>query len=176
MSEENEKSTKYFLNLQKRHAEKFTIQRLVTDKKDLVKNDDINNEIFSYFKSLFERTDQIAKLNHNTLLESITLPCVINDQKVVCDNDFTDKELFDALKGIPNNKPPGNDWLTKKFYEKFWDEWKDSFLNSIKLSIKLGYQKKALSTSQCQVVIKLIEKKIVIKLCWRIGDQFPYLM
>ena len=122
MSEENEKSTKYFLNLQKKHAEKFTIQRLVTDKKDLVKNDDINNEIFTYFKSLFERTDQIAKLNHNTLLESITLPCVINDQKVVCDNDLTDKELFDALKGIPNNKSPGNDWLTRKFYEKFWDE------------------------------------------------------
>ena len=34
---ENEKSIKYFLNLEKRHAEKSTIRRLVTDKKDLVK-------------------------------------------------------------------------------------------------------------------------------------------
>ena len=57
----------------------ITIRRLVTDKKDLVKYDDINNEIFSYFKSLFERTGQIDKLNRNTLLESITLPSVTND-------------------------------------------------------------------------------------------------
>ena len=99
--EENEKSTKYFLNLGKKHAEKSTIRRLVTDNKDLVKYDDINNEIFSYFKSLFERTDQTDKVNHNTLLEPVTLPSVTNDQIVVCDNDLTDKELSDALKGIP---------------------------------------------------------------------------
>ena len=119
---ENEKSTKYFLNLEKKHAEKSTIRRLVTDKKDLVKHNDINNEILSYFKSLFEQTDQIDKLDHNTLLQSITLPSVRNDQKVVCDNDLTDKGLFDALKGIPSNKFPGNDGLTKEFYKTFWDE------------------------------------------------------
>ena len=119
----------------------------------------INNKFFSYFKSLFERTDQIDKLNHNTLLQSITLPSVTNDQKYVCDNDLTDKELFDPWKGIPNNKSPSNDRLTKEFYERFWDELKGSFTNSI----ELPYQKKALSTSQLQEVIKLIKKKIVIK-------------
>ena len=142
--EENEKSTKYFLNLKKRQAEKSTIRRLVTDKKDLVKHNDINNEIFSYFKSLFERTDQIDKLDRNTLQQSITLPSVKNDQKVVCDNDLTDSELFDALKGIPKNKSPTNDVLTKELYETFWDELKHSFVNAIKLAC----QKKALGTSQ----------------------------
>ena len=59
------------------------------------------------------------------------------------------------MKRILNNKSPGNDRLTKEFYETFWNELKDSFINSI----KLAYQKKALSTSQRQAVIKLIEKK-----------------
>ena len=59
------------------------------------------------------------------------------------------------MKGIPNNKSPSNDGLTKEFSEIIWDELKDSFINSI----KLAYQKKALSTSQRQAVIKLIEKK-----------------
>ena len=68
-----------------------------------------------YFKSFFERMDQIDKLNHNTLRQSITLPSVRNDQKVICDNDTIDKELFEALKGIPSNKSPSNDWLTKQF-------------------------------------------------------------
>ena len=44
---ENETSTKYFLNLEKMLAEKSSIRRLVTDKKDLVKYNDISNEIFS---------------------------------------------------------------------------------------------------------------------------------
>ena len=136
--EENEKSRKYFLNLEKQHAEKSIVRRLVSDKKDFVKYNDISNEILSYFRSVFERTDQIDKLNHNTL------PSVTNDQKVVYNNDLTDKELFDALKGISSNKSPGNDGLTKEFYETFWDELKDSFINSI----KLAYQKKTFSTSQ----------------------------
>ena len=59
------------------------------------------------------------------------------------------------MKGIPNNKSPSNDGLTKEFSEIIWDELKDSLINSI----KLAYQKKALSTSQRQAVIKLIEKK-----------------
>ena len=85
----------------------------MTDKIDLVKHNDINNEIFFCFKSLFERTDQIDKLNHNTLLQSITLLSVTNDQNVVCDKDLTNKELFDAMKEIPSNKSPGNGALTK---------------------------------------------------------------
>ena len=92
-------------------------------------------------------------------------------QNVVCDNDLTDKELFDALKGIPN-KSPSNDGLTKESYETFWDELKKFFYKCNKVSLS----KKALSTSQRQAVIKLVEKMIAIKHRWRIGDQFPYLM
>ena len=83
---ESKKSTTYFLNLEKMQAKKFTKQRLVTDKKYFVKHDDINNEISSYFSSLIERTDHIDKLDHNTLLQSIILPSVKNDQKVACGN------------------------------------------------------------------------------------------
>ena len=71
-----------------------TIRRLVTDKKNLVKHNDINNEISPYFKSLFKRTDHIDKLDRNTLLQSITLPSVTNHRKVVCDNDLTDEKLL----------------------------------------------------------------------------------
>ena len=34
--------------------------------------------------------DHNDKLDHKTLLQSITLPSVTNDQKVVCDNDLKD--------------------------------------------------------------------------------------
>ena len=56
---------------------------------------------------------------------------------------------------MPNNESPGNDGLIREFYETFWEEIKLLFCNSITKS----YQNGELSTSQKQVIIKLIEKK-----------------
>ena len=56
---------------------------------------------------------------------------------------------------MQNNKSPGNDGLTKEFYEMFWNEIKT--LSWIRLWKQ--EKKKKLSTSQYQAVIRLIEKK-----------------
>ena len=60
-----------------------------------------------------------------------------------------------SLKSMQNNKTPGNDGLTKEFYETFWNEIKYFFLKSVKQAKEEGQ----LSISQLQAVIKLIEKK-----------------
>ena len=49
--------------------------------------------------------DQIDKVDHNTLLQSITFLFIANNKRVVCNNDLTDKDLFDTLKGITKNLP-----------------------------------------------------------------------
>ena len=62
----------------------------------------------------------------------------------------TEKELFEALKSMPNDKSPGNDDLTQEFFETFWSE----------LSCILhSFGKEELCNSQRQAIIKLIEKK-----------------
>ena len=76
------------------------------------------------------------------------------------------------MKGIANNKSPGNDGLTENFYEKFWHELKDSFINSIKLT----YQRNALSTSQRHAVIKLMEKRDRDKTMVKNWRPISYLM
>ena len=67
----------------------------------------------------------------------------------------TEKELFEALKSMPNDKSPGNDGLTKEFFETFWSEVKKTFLSCVSHSFDKG----ELCTSQRQAIIKLIEKK-----------------
>ena len=57
------------------------------------------------------------------------------------------------------NKSPGNDGLTKEFWEAFWDHVKVPLL----LPFKMAFLKKELSTSQKQAVLKLIEKRSVTK-------------
>ena len=56
---------------------------------------------------------------------------------------------------MQNNKCPGNDGLTKEFYETLWNEIKNPFTNSIMET----REKMKLTTSQRQAVINLTEKK-----------------
>ena len=56
---------------------------------------------------------------------------------------------------MSNGKSPGNDGLTKEFFETFWCEVKKPFLSCVLHSIG----KEELCTSQRQAIIKLIEKK-----------------
>ena len=65
---------------------------------------------------------------------------------------MTESELM-SLKSIKNDKSPGNDGLTKEFYETFWEEIRKSFL------------KENLSISQKQEKYRDKDKRLIKK--WR---------
>ena len=56
---------------------------------------------------------------------------------------------------MSHNKSPGNDDLTKEFYETFWEDLKKPLCASITKAFYRG----ELSHSEKQAVIKIIEKK-----------------
>ena len=89
------------------------------------------------------------------LLEVTELPKISNDQFLICEKEIFENDLFLSLKGMENNKSPGNDGLTKEFFDTFWTEIKDPLLDSI----HHAQVTKQLSISQKQAIIKLIEKK-----------------
>ena len=59
------------------------------------------------------------------------------------------------MKSMKNDKSPGNDSLTKEFYVTFCDVIKATFISSL----KQAKERKKLSISQRQTIIKLTEKK-----------------
>ena len=65
-----------------------------------------------------------------------------------------EKDIYESIKSFDNNKSPGNDGLTKEFYQRFWQDVKDIFFNSLQEYKRLKY----LCTSQHQAIIKLLEK------------------
>ena len=83
------------------------------------------------------------------------LPKLQEEQVLKCEGEITESKLFKSLKSMKNDKSPGNNGLTKEFYETFWEEIKAPFFNLIRKSF-LTEEK---SISQKQAVIKLIEKR-----------------
>ena len=59
------------------------------------------------------------------------------------------------MKSTKNDKSSGSDGLTKEFYVIFWDDIKATFISSL----KQAKERKKLSISQREAIIKLIEKK-----------------
>ena len=84
-------------------------------------------------------------------------------QVIKCEGEITESEFLKSLKSMKNDKSPGNDGLTKEFYETFWKEIKTLFSNSIRKS----FLTEELSTSQRQAVIKLIDKDKRLIKNWR---------
>ena len=87
-------------------------------------------------------------------LNLVSIPQLTEDQSKDCEFIFSEKDLL-VLKSMPNNKSPGNDGLTKEFYEVFWDDLKTPLTSSF----KSAFVKEELSNSQKQALLKLIEKK-----------------
>ena len=65
--------------------------------------------------------------NLSSILNSLGLPSLTNEQKDFCEIELGGKQLCNALKSMPNNKTPGNDELSKEFYKAFWNELKIPF-------------------------------------------------
>ena len=72
-------------------------------------------------------------------LNQISIPVLIGEQSQTCEGPILESELLKALKNMSYNKSPGNDVLTKEFYETFWEDLKKPLCASItKLFIEVS--------------------------------------
>ena len=116
---------------------------------------EIRNELKIFNENPFKQKSSPLTSSLNSYLENIQLPLINNEMFLDCEKEFALDELFLSMKSMENGKTPGNDGITKEFYETFWDELKFAFIKSISQAKVTG----ELSISQRQAVIKLIEKK-----------------
>ena len=153
--ENGEKSTKYFLNLEKHNSTKNTIRKIFI--RDVESDDDgaILDHAKSFYETLFKRKcDKNLDQCHN-FLDNIATPTISVANKDFCDRVLTIDDLSESLDCMGSGKSPGNDGLTIEFYKFFWSDLKNYLLNSALYSKTHG----SLSVSQKQAIIKLLEKK-----------------
>ena len=136
--------------MEKYYAIQNQINSVIINQDGITDEDEINKQIFSIYKSLFPRKVQFQIDKIVAYLENIPLPKLTNKQTLSCRGIISEDEVFKSLKSMENNKSPGNDALSKEFYERFWDEIKKPFL----ASIHKAFLNQESSTSQKQAVIK----------------------
>ena len=153
--EEGEKSSKFFLNLEKFNVVQSQIRKIIVSDQEITDRNIILNEIRIFYESIFKKGVSKRPSQIHDFLDKVQLPKLNITEINKCDDELSEEDLYISLMSMQNNKSHGNDGLTKEFFVTFWEDIKDAFLNSCRTA-KL---KKEVSTSQRQAVIKLIEKK-----------------
>ena len=143
------------MNLEKKRGNQNQIRKLIIDEKEIDGDVEIFKKIESFYETLFKSQSFKNVSEIEKFLCDITTPSLNKDQINLCKKDLSEPDLYNAMKNMQNNKSPGNDGLTKEFYEGFWDEIKELLIASATEAKHRG----ELSISQRQAIIKLIEKK-----------------
>ena len=150
-----EKSSKFFLNLEKERAVNSLLKKIIVNDNEITEPSKLNFELYTFYQKLFQKSVFKSTNEISQFLEPIQFPKITNEEISICEKDITEDDLFLSLRSMENDKSPGNDGLIKEFYNTFWTEIKTPLLSSVTFA-KVTSQ---LSISQKQAIIKLMEKK-----------------
>ena len=109
------------------------MRKLIVSEKEINKETEILNQIKLLYETLFQKPSQkygTDDINH--FLNILDIPKLSTDQIILCDIELTEKDLYDSMKSIENDKYPGNDGLNREFYVTFWDDIKVTFISPLK--------------------------------------------
>ena len=153
-TEDNEKNTKYFLNLEKKNYNIKHIKSLVVNDKVI---DDPNTILISeqqFYSNLYSSNKNLNS-NMDDYLNNINVKTLSEHMKQICDQELTTHDFSKAVKDLPNNKTPGPDGIPVEFYKFFWPDIGQELIQSFYISKEIGM----LPQSQKLGIINLIPKE-----------------
>ena len=114
--EPGEKSNKYFLNLEKSRACKNILRKICSETQEITDLTKIKPAIFDFNANLFKEKLKTNIESLNNFLNDLSIPSLSETQKQICEEELTEKDIYESMIGFDNNKSPGNNGLTKEFY------------------------------------------------------------
>jgi exonuclease III len=153
--EDGEKSTSYFLNLERKHQTNNNIVKLNIGGKTISGQEEILNECVNFYENLYKCSID-ENINIPEFLDTIHIKNIVdNDKKMFCENKITYDEckhvIFECMK---LNKTPGIDGIPLEFYRIFWDAIGNFVVNMYEENFTMG----KLSDSQRKSILTLVFK------------------
>ena len=119
--EDGEKSTKFFLNLEKYRISKGCLPTIIVNKKELNESQQINGALCNFYQTLLKVKLPIPEKCIQSFLDKVSLPKLNENQTPIGESAITESELLKVLPSMNNDKSPGNAGITKKIQIKFWN-------------------------------------------------------
>ena len=119
--QDGEKSSQFFLNLEKKRGVQNTISVLCNEGEDGTPESPIKNQqkiskcIKKFYSNLFKRTSSKTFDSCKQFLQNINLPCITQTQKDFLNRPLTLRELELSIKNSQNGKSPGMTDLQENF-------------------------------------------------------------
>jgi len=155
-TEQGEKPTKYFLNLERRNYNHKKIMELKqSDNTSLTKEAEILKEIEIFYKNLYTSTNFLENALFENFIENLELPKLEDSVSSELEGEITLKECKDILCTFSSGKSPGEDGFTWEFYNCFFDLLGQDLVDCFNDSFRAG----EMSLSQRRGVITLIPKE-----------------
>ena len=109
---------------------KYSIQarKLMVKEKEMNDPKEISNNIKVFCETFLKQNSSKTNVEKQEFLSSLDTNTLTNQQSDLCENEI---RKTDSMKSMKNDKTPGNDGLTKEFYETFWDEIKTLLMECI---------------------------------------------
>ena len=171
-TEEGEKCSKYFMNLEKRNFSKKSITDLIDTDGNVVKNqEELINLQVQYYKDLYKKNDATLRHSYKSFVENVDIKELSPENKESCEGLLDINECKVSLDKMANNKSPGCDGLTAEFYKHHWNLVGQLVVNSF----NEAYENNELSSSHKCGIITLIHKgKGLPEIILIIGDLLHF--
>ena len=148
--EEGEKNTKYFFSLEKSKYNAKTCYKLINEEGvEIIEQKKILEEQRGFYTELYSKDEYVKFDIQNTF--NIYIPENIRIQQ---EQQINMEDLQVAIKGMNNNKTPGEDGIPIDFYKVFWLEIKEIFLDMV----LENYVQKHMHNSARKGILNLIPK------------------
>ena len=112
---QGEKSSKYFMNLEKRSRGKSHVRKLMTENDIQIDPSSIMSYVKNFYSSLYKRRSSKSGKDCLEYLKNISIPKLTENERDSCEGILAKKECWDALQSMEYNKSPGNDGLMSAF-------------------------------------------------------------
>ena len=118
--EQGEKSSKYFLSLEKRNSVRKHIQYLQVNNEVITKTDKIIDKFTQNLQKKY--SDDLAAVADETLISNYLTNVLSHDESVRLDKVITLQDLTIALNSMKKGKTPGSNGFPVEFFRTFWPE------------------------------------------------------
>ena len=150
-AQEGERSTKYFLSLEKRnYLAKTAYSIFIKDGTLCTDQLKILQEQRLFYQELYtENRNIVFNLENNTNIK------LNEEDKTALDQKITMDEIYDVTMSFKEGKAPGNDGIPVEFYKVMWGDLKETLYSLFQKILQIG----ELNTSARRGLINLIPKK-----------------